>query len=135
MKSHKSWDFGKSEDPPFPQIEIFISPHNHNYFKSIFFKIDTGFTGALGINPRTIKALDLKEIGSIPIQTAIGRKNVSLFPLKVKNPDIELPETLLYAIETPRSICGRIFLRNRIWLLDCENQRFHYCNNYKKMIA
>lgn len=129
MNPNKSWDFGISENPPFPQIEIYLSSIDKEDFQLFPFKIDTGFAGTLGIVPSLIEDLDLKAFGIIPIQTAIGVKDVPYYPLKVKNPDILLAETLLYAIATPRAICGRTFLLGRIWLLDFKNLKFCFCDN------
>jgi len=129
LNPNKCWDFSKSESPPFPQIEIYLSSIIEENYQKFHFKIDTGFAGTLGITPSFIEALDLKAFGSILIETAIGAKDTPYYPLKVKSPDINLTETLLYAIVTPRAICGRAFLHDKIWLLDFKNLRFCFYDN------
>ncbi|NVM04942.1 MAG: hypothetical protein HWN67_21655 [Candidatus Helarchaeota archaeon] len=121
------WDFGLKEDPPYPEIELQISSiDNENYFSS-FFKVDTGFSGTLGLTPEIVSAIKLEPRGLMTVQTAIGVSEVPYFPLKIKCDHIGLKDSLLFAISTPRAICGRTLLMNRKWLLDFKNSKFCYC--------
>ncbi|MFX1293935.1 MAG: hypothetical protein ACFFD2_03610 [Promethearchaeota archaeon] len=58
----------------------------------------------------------------------MAEKDVPLFPIKVKNTEIKLPEIRLYAIATPRVVCGRSFLQNKIWLINFKALKFCYCS-------
>jgi predicted aspartyl protease len=118
------WNFGLKEDPNYPEIELYISSiDDHEYFPH-FFKVDTGFSGTLGLNNEIVSAINLKARGLMTVQTAIGVKEVPYYPLKIKCDHIGLKDSLVFAIATPRAICGRTFLMNRKWLLDFKNSKF-----------
>ncbi|MHA1652250.1 MAG: hypothetical protein ACTSYB_18865 [Candidatus Helarchaeota archaeon] len=120
------WDFGMNEDPPFPQIEISLSSLEYENYRSLYFKIDTGFSGTIGITSQIVRNLKLEPKGSIPIYTAVGIKDTPIYLVKAKCPLAKIPETLLYAIESPRAICGRVFLKNKIWIIDFKDLKFCY---------
>ena len=122
----KCWDFGTNESPHIPQIQLLITSINFKKYSSHFFKIDTGFSGTLGITPEIVNLLSLEPRGLMTIRTAIGTKEIPYFSLIVKCEEINLKESLLFAIETPRTVCGRSFLKNRKWLLDFKNSKFCY---------
>ncbi len=127
MKSaNKCWDFGITEDPPFPQIEISLSSIETEEYFPLYFKVDTGFSGTLGITSQTVEDLKLMPGGSVPIRTAMGVFDTPIYPVKAECPKANIPSTLLYAIESPRAICGRTFLKEKSWLLDFEGSRFCY---------
>lgn len=120
----KCWEFGTAEDPSFPQIDIILCSISKENNQNFTFKVDTGFSGTLGINTKIIKKLNLEAKGSIRIKTAIGVKDTPIFPIKVKSSDIQLPDSLIVAIKSPRPICGRSFLKDKSWLLDFKAKKF-----------
>ncbi|MHA1300751.1 MAG: hypothetical protein ACTSO9_15145 [Candidatus Helarchaeota archaeon] len=125
----KCWDFGTSEDPSFPQIELKISSIDNDKYFSHSFKIDTGFNGTLGITSEIIRTVNLTPQGSILVNTAVGMKYMPYFPLKIMCEEINLKDSLIFAIATPRAISGRAFLKNRKWLLDFKSSKFCYCKD------
>ena len=120
----KCWDFGTTEDPPFPQLEISLSTISEASYQKFLFKVDTGFSGTLGINTQIIKNLNLEAKGSMRIRTVMGVKDTPIFPIRVRSSEIDLPESLIVAIKSPRPICGRSFLRNKLWFLDFKATKF-----------
>ena len=113
--------FSNNENPSFPIIPIKIV----NSFKlplTLDFKVDTGYTGALGITIEVIKQLNLKSLGFATKLSPTGENNVPYFLLEIENTEWGLHKSKAYAIETPRLLAGRSLFEGKKTLLDFENQ-------------
>ena len=124
------WDFLATEDPSFPVIPILVGnpqkPESELDWHEQYFKVDTGFAGAIGITSTIINSLELAIEGHTKIVTATGETYVPYYQLLIQNNAWNLSNSLTYAIETPRLLAGRSVLVGKQWLLDFEHERFCY---------
>jgi len=118
------WELDSHEDPPFPVLPLSVAPAGTANFQVVRFKVDTGFSGSLGIPDEIARDLNLQTGAVIPVQTAGGDQWMRSYPVMVKMQDIGLSGSLTYAIATPRLVCGRALLVRRRWLLDMAQNQF-----------
>ena len=118
------WSYSKAEKPPIPIIPIYIGDNNKsNMNRKEFFKVDSGFAGAIGITASVINALEIKKFGLTTIESPTGVKKVPYYQIYVENAEWGLSMSLAYAVETPRLLAGRALFTGKKLLLDFEEEK------------
>lgn len=126
------WDFSLDEHPPYPILPLYLKNPDVET-KELFndFKVDTGFTGTIGINEKIIIDLELHPVGVTQVSTTIGKKNLPYYQLHIHNSEWELEENMIYAIKTERLLIGRSALNGKKFLIDFDKSSFCYLKNFQ----
>ena len=116
------WNFSEDEKPMIPVIPITIISIEDKK-SELFFKVDSGYAGALGITSEVTKKLNLIKMGMTKIMSPMGEKLVPYYQIYVENDEWGLKTSLAYAIETPRLLAGRSLFKGKKLMLDFEENK------------
>jgi len=125
-KQRRCWRHGVDEEPPYPTISaILANPKTRRRVKKPI-EVDTGFSGTIAVDEKTVEELQLPVIGEITVNTATQRGTpVQLRLVKISIPELRIRQEPLAALTATKCLVGRKMIVDRRWLLD--NRANEFC--------